>query len=52
VIFLAEDGSCLSKNANFFDNFFGDNIFKIITSVPVQFPRGLCSRAYCFTLFL
>jgi hypothetical protein len=30
------------KNANFFSEFFGKNIFKIITSVP----GGLCSGHY------
>jgi hypothetical protein len=33
-IFFTKTSSSLSKNANIFAKFFGENIFKIITSVP------------------
>jgi hypothetical protein len=34
IIFFSKTSSSLSKNANIFAKFFGENIFKIITSVP------------------
>jgi hypothetical protein len=36
IKFLQKSSSSLSKNANIFAKFFGDNIFKIITPVPDQ----------------
>jgi hypothetical protein len=34
INFFSKTSSSLSKNANIFTNVFGENIFKIITSVP------------------
>jgi hypothetical protein len=34
ITIFAKTSSSLSKNANFFAKFFGENILKIITSVP------------------
>jgi hypothetical protein len=44
--FFSKFSFVLSQNANFFADFFGENIFKIITSVPDEFVkiRPKCSQ--------
>jgi hypothetical protein len=40
------------KNANFFAEFFGKNIFKIVTSVPGQIFLQICLKFVSEQLFL
>jgi hypothetical protein len=46
AVFL-KTGSNLSKKANIFDKFFGENIFKIISSVPGLLNEAECSKSSC-----
>jgi hypothetical protein len=49
IKFLQKLAVARAKNANIFAKFFGENIFKIVTSVPVYLCRRnfFCQRCCC-----